>query len=84
MQLSDLKISSPGHKYLKSILPLLILLSIGTHGLAQELYVFTEPASNMAAGTVGVRLGNSFMKELHTGSINYHLIPEVMVGLSKK
>jgi len=84
MQQSDLKISSPKGKYLKSILPLFILLSIGTRGLSQELFVFTEPASNMAAKTIGLRLGNSFMKELHTGKINYHLIPEVMVGLSKK
>ena len=84
MQLSDLNISSAWSNCLKTILALLILLSAGTPGFSQELFVFTEPASNMAAKTIGLRLGNSFMKELHNGKINYHLIPEVMIGLSKK
>ncbi|MBA2250330.1 MAG: hypothetical protein H0W12_09070 [Chitinophagaceae bacterium] len=50
---------------------------------AQELYVFTEPASNMAAKSIGVRLNNSLLKTLDKGS-EYHLIPEIMVGVSKK
>lgn len=50
---------------------------------AQELFVFTEPASNMATHTVGFRLMNSFMNETATNTINYHLMPEVMLGLSK-
>lgn len=51
---------------------------------AQELFVFTEPASNMAAKSVGVRLNNMLMKNRHTGNNEYHLIPELMFGLSKK
>jgi hypothetical protein len=51
---------------------------------AQELFVFTEPASNMATHSIGLRLNNSLMKERATGRINYHLIPEVMVGVSNK
>jgi hypothetical protein len=51
---------------------------------AQELFTFTEPASNMAAKAVGVRLNNYFMKDLHSNQTNYHLLPEVMIGLSKK
>lgn len=51
---------------------------------AQELFSFTEPASNMAAKSMGVRLNNYFMKDIHTNLINYHLLPEVMLGLSKK
>lgn len=51
---------------------------------AQELYVFTEPASNMAAKSVGVRLGNFLMKENNSSTINYHFVPEVMIGISKK
>ena len=84
MQPSDLKIPSARCKWLKTVFALSILLSFGMRAFAQELFVFTEPASNMAAKTIGLRLGNSFMKELHTGKINYHLIPEVMIGLSKK
>lgn len=51
---------------------------------AQELFVFTEPASNMAAKSVGLRLNNYLMKENKTGKYNYHLLPELMLGVSKK
>ncbi len=67
------------HKYF-----LILLLFTGYNSTAQELFVFTEPASNMAKGNVGVRAGNSLMKERSTGKINYHLVPEVMIGISKK
>lgn len=51
---------------------------------AQELYSVTEPASNMAARSIGFRIDNSMMDEIRTSKINYHLIPEIMVGVSKK
>ncbi len=51
---------------------------------AQELFTFTEPASNMAAKGIGLRLNNYLMKDLHTNKTNYHLLPEIMVGVSKK
>jgi len=50
---------------------------------AQELFVFTEPASNMAAKSFGFRLNNYLMKETDTKGTNYHLIPEIMWGVSK-
>lgn len=50
---------------------------------AQELFVYTESASNMAAKSIGIRLANSFMKEAETGKYNYHLFPEAMWGVSK-
>ena len=51
---------------------------------AQELFVFTEPASNMAVSNAGLRLNNSFMKESGTGKTAYGLAPEIMFGVSKK
>ncbi|MEP7107450.1 MAG: hypothetical protein ABI760_05695 [Ferruginibacter sp.] len=51
---------------------------------AQELYSMTEPASNMASGSIGFRLDNSMMNEINSPTINYHLVPEIMVGLSRK
>lgn len=62
--------------------PLLILFSFISR--AQELFVFTEPASNMAAKSVGLRVNNYIMPETYTSKTNYHLVPEVMVGVSKK
>ena len=51
---------------------------------AQELYSATEPASNMAAGSIGFRFDNLIMNEINSSKINYHLIPEIIVGVSKK
>lgn len=50
---------------------------------AQELFVYTEPASNMPARSVGIRASNWIMDERATDRINYHFIPEVMWGVSK-
>jgi hypothetical protein len=38
----------------------------------------------MAAGSIGLRLNNYFMKDIHTRKYNYHLLPEVMWGVSRK
>ncbi len=51
---------------------------------AQELFVVTEPASNMATGTIGLRLAQSVLKEKYEPGNNYHIMPEVMWGVSKK
>jgi hypothetical protein len=62
---------------------LLFVITISCQINAQELFVMTEPASNMAAGSVGVRLANSLMKEQESSGYNYHLIPEFMWGTNK-
>lgn len=51
---------------------------------AQELYVFTEPASNMAAKSIGFRAGNYLMDDDYSGKTVYMLMPEIMWGISKK
>lgn len=48
------------------------------------MYLQTEPASNRAVGSVGFRVDNSIMDETYTSKTNYHLIPEIMFGVSKK
>ena len=50
---------------------------------AQELFVYTEPASNMPAHSVGLRVSNLLMHDQMDGGTNYHLIPEVMLGVNK-
>ena len=65
----------------KKILALL-LISIGSSNLvvAQELYVFSEPASNMGAKSLGIRVtteGN------FTPKLSNRIIPEVMIGFNK-
>ena len=58
-----------------------IAFSLNVH--AQELFVVTEPASNMPTGSIGVRLAQSFMKEKFENGYNYHIMPEVMWGANK-
>ena len=58
-----------------------IALSLNTH--AQELFVVTEPASNMPTGAIGVRLAQSLMKEKFESGYNYHIMPEIMWGANK-
>jgi len=60
----------------------IVLLSLSTK--SQELYSQTEPASNRAIGSIGLRVDNSIMDETYTSKTNYHLIPEIMFGISKK
>jgi len=50
---------------------------------AQELFVMTEPASNMPAKSIGIRTMHSFMYE-KDGSLNYHIMPELMWGINQK
>jgi hypothetical protein len=51
---------------------------------AQELYVFTEPASNMAAKSIGVRVAYRQFKMNHNEKFNvYRIDPEIMFGVSK-
>jgi hypothetical protein len=66
----------------KLILLGMFFLSLSCH--AQELFSMTEPASNMASGSVGFRVDNSIMDETNSSKINYHLIPEIRIGVSKK
>ncbi len=51
---------------------------------AQELFSATEPASNRAARSIGFRVDNFIMNETNSEKTNYHLIPEIMIGASKK
>lgn len=66
---------------MKIILSLLLLAGASVH--AQELFVYTEPASNMPKGSLGLRFTNMLMKEKYERGYTYHLIPELMWGANK-
>lgn len=68
---------------MKKILLLIYILSVQLVN-AQELYVFTEPASNMAAKSLGLRLNTKVFKMTHDNKFSsYRLDPEIMIGISK-
>jgi hypothetical protein len=51
---------------------------------AQELFLLTNPASNVPKNTMVVRGMNSFFQRTANNSVSYHFMPEVEYGLSKK
>ncbi|MFC3561305.1 hypothetical protein [Pedobacter jamesrossensis] len=59
----------------------LVLASAFNHVFSQELYVFTEPASNMPTKSIGVRITNEGM--FNNPSFVSRTIPEVMFGFNK-
>lgn len=68
---------------MKKAIILISMLYLCGHTFAQELYVATEPASNMAAGSIGVRVNNKLFYMSHNNKYNYRFDPEVMVGFNK-
>jgi len=52
---------------------------------AQELYVFTEPASNMPAHSISLKLTDHFVSNDNIYKrFSHRLMPQVMFGISKK
>ncbi|SMD16656.1 hypothetical protein [Pedobacter nyackensis] len=67
-------------RFLKFLLvPVAVAMSAITMQ-AQELYVFSEPASNMAAKSIGFRLTN---EGVFSPNFSSRLIPELMLGFNK-
>lgn len=67
---------------MKKILLLTIVIALSFTGLrAQELFVFSEPASNMPSKSLGVRITN----EVQFNNPNFALrtMPEFMIGFNK-
>lgn len=62
----------------------IVIVLFSTTGNGQELYVYTEPASNMPAKSVSAKLSAMFSDDNHSGRTLQRYIPEVMVGISKK
>lgn len=62
------------------ITAIVLLIGFSMRAQSQELYVFTEPASNMPAKSVGIRLTNEGI--FNAGAMN-RTIPEVMIGFNK-
>jgi hypothetical protein len=64
-----------------TVLAFPVFFCLGMH--AQELFVFTEPASNMPSKSIGIRASNWFMYDATAHHMNYQLLPEIMWGASK-
>jgi len=51
---------------------------------AQELFTFTEPASNMPSRSMAIRINNRYFYHPSGSHQQYQLAPEFMLGISKK
>lgn len=60
-----------------------MLLVTYVTGSSQELYVYTEPASNMPARSISAKLTGKFVKTIHNLRREHRIMPEVMFGLNK-
>lgn len=63
---------------------LFVLLTISCQTLfSQELFVVTDPASNVPANSLAVNIMQSTFKEKFEPGYNYHLMPEITYGVNK-
>lgn len=65
------------------VLQAVILSILLTKSYSQELFIFTEPASNMATGSLGVRLNNYLMPLQYNNRTAYRFDPEIMIGVNR-
>ena len=60
-----------------------LLLTLKMNG--QELYVFSEPASNMPAHSISLKLTDHFVTNDYIyGRFSHRVMPQIMFGISKK
>lgn len=62
-------------------LPLILLISAVTS--SQELYVFSEPASNMPTNSISGKISGMFANDNHSSRTLQRYMPEVMFGISR-
>lgn len=55
-----------------------------SRGFCQELFVVTDPASNIPANSLGINVMQSLFKEKLSSKYNYHIMPEISYGLTQK
>lgn len=74
-----------------SLFTFLLIIGVFNNGFSQELFVVSEPASNLPAKALSMRVSNKFMsgKRHHISGKNeenwmHRIIPEIGIGLNKK
>lgn len=67
---------------MRKIFLLLILFGF-EKSISQELFVVTDPASNVPANSLAINAMQSLFKEKFESGYNYHIMPEVTYGLNK-
>jgi len=70
----------------KIVIAFLFLAATRLNAAAQELYVYTEPASNMPAHSISAKLTGNFIAKNQSADNRFmqRYTPEVMIGVNKK
>jgi hypothetical protein len=68
---------------MKAIITILVFSCSALYGQGQELFVATEPASNMPSGSIGFRINTEMYSTNPLNQFSYRLDPEIMFGVSK-
>ena len=70
---------------MKGLNLLMLMICFAFNSKAQELYVFTEPASNIPAHSISLKLTDHFVTSDNIyNRFSHRLMPQVMLGVSKK
>lgn len=68
---------------MKPMITLILVVLVSVSAYAQELYVFTEPASNMPAKSISAKWSTKLVKSIHNDRVEQRHTPELMLGLNK-
>lgn len=68
---------------MKKIICAIILLVCVEKMMGQELYVFSEPASNMPAKSLSLKMTAMYGKGVHSSRTLQRYMPELMLGINK-
>ncbi len=60
------------------------ILLLRSSSMSQELYVFTEPASNMPAKSITAKYSLKLLEGYHSKKTEQRHAPEIMIGINKK
>ena len=66
------------------LITIVLFLSVAVSLDAQELYPFNDPASNLPAKSISVKLGTMYGKGVHDTRTLQRYMPAIMFGLNKK
>lgn len=68
---------------MKQVITMIAVLLLSATGYAQELYPYTEPASNMPSKSISAKWSTKLLKSEHNDRVEQRQTPEIMFGLNK-
>jgi hypothetical protein len=68
---------------MKQLINAILVLLVSAAGYGQELYPYTEPASNMPARSISAKWSSKVLKSIHNDRVEQRHTPEIMFGLDK-